>query len=116
MNASRKALMVAAAACILVMSAASAQDVAEIKVLGSRTTVKVKPAVDGVNPSPLYKTLELSYGVNAGDLDLKSDSARRPSKNASMTPRRHCARRSASSIRTHPRMMRPAPSRPSSGR
>ena len=73
-NASRKALMVAAAACVLVMSAASAQDVAEIKVLGSRTTVKVKPAVDGVNPSPLYRTLELSYGVNAGDLDLKSDS------------------------------------------
>ena len=40
------------------MSAASAQDVAEIKVLGSRTTVKAKPAVDGVNPSPLYKALE----------------------------------------------------------
>jgi UrcA family protein len=56
------------------MSAAFGQGVAEIKVLGSRTTVKVKPATDGVNPSPLYKTLELSYGVNAGDLDLKSDS------------------------------------------
>ena len=74
MNASRKALMVAAVACGLVMSAAFAQDVAEIKVLGSRTTVKVKPGMNGVTPAPLYKTLELSYGVSAGDLDLKSDS------------------------------------------
>lgn len=71
MNMSRKTLMVAAVACGLVMSAASAQDVAEVKVLGSRTTVKVKPGTDGVMPTPLYKTLELSYGVNARDLDLR---------------------------------------------
>ena len=71
MNASRKTLMVAAVACGLVMSAAFAQDVAEVKVLGSRTTVKIKPGTNGLTPTPLYKTLELSYGVNAKDLDLK---------------------------------------------
>jgi UrcA family protein len=74
MNSSRNTFMVAAVACGLVMSAAVAQDVAEVKVLGSRTTVKVKPATNGLTPTPLYKTLELSYGVNASDLDLKLDS------------------------------------------
>jgi UrcA family protein len=72
MNASLKNLAVAALACGMVMGAAVAQDVPEIQVLGTRTTVKVKPATD--SPTPLYKTLQLSYAVDAADLDLRTDS------------------------------------------
>lgn len=72
MNSPCKTLAVVALACGLGIGAAAAQEVPEIKVLGTRTTVRVKPAAD--NPTPLYKTLELSYAVDAADLDLKTDS------------------------------------------
>ena len=52
-------------------SMAMSQPIPEIVVLGTRT-VKTHLEKDALTPTPLYKTLSLSYALSIADLDLKT--------------------------------------------
>jgi UrcA family protein len=63
---------VVAIACGLLISAAVAQQMPEVAVVGSRTMVNVKTEHSSLSPAPLYETFALTYGVSTKDLDLAS--------------------------------------------
>jgi len=64
-------LAAGALAATLVGSMAVSQPIPEIVVLGTRT-VKTHLEKDALTPTPLYKTLSLSYSLSIADLDLKT--------------------------------------------